>query len=199
MSEPYYDTRRLLDHPPFWDDLRFPAVAINPPGAASDPAVEAGSGTFLFAATGTELVYLQAQMPHAWAPATIIGPHLHWQKTTSAAGDVVWELAYKWAPINEVMDAAWTIDTVSSTVPGTPDTDTADKHLISSFGALAIDTTDKDISDMLLIRLSRLGSDASDTYGADARLLEFDIHYQIDGFGSDAEFIKTLYTAPTPL
>ena len=43
---------------------------------------------------------------------------------------------------------------------------------------------------MLLIKLSRIGGDASDTYGADARLLEFDIHYQINTLGSELEFVK---------
>ncbi len=32
--------------------------------------------------------------------------------------------------------------------------------------------------------------DNEDTYGADARLLEFDIHYQIDAGGSVGEFSK---------
>ena len=76
--------------------------------------------------------------------------------------------------------------TQSTVVAGTPDNDTANEHLITAF--TDISGAGKQISDMLILRLSRLGSDAADTYGADARLLEFDIHYQRFGFGSREEF-----------
>jgi hypothetical protein len=171
-----------------WDDLRAPASAINPPGAVSDPDIDTTIGGLLFAASGTEIVYLQMQFPHTWAEETYIVPHVHWQKTTSAAGDVMWQLEYRWAPINEVMDAAWTTLTASNAVDGTTDTDEANKHLITSFGR--VETAGKQVSDMLIIRLARLGDDAGDTYGADARLLEFDIHYQVNSLGSDYEFVK---------
>jgi len=172
-----------------WDDLKSPATAINPPGQASDPDVEAASGLLLFDAGGTELVFILQQMPHQWAEGTAIIPHVHWQKTTSAAGDVLWRLRYKHAPIGEVMDAAWSsaID-VTEPVAGTPDTDTADYHMISSFGEL--DMTGYTISHCILYELSRVGGDASDTYGADARLLEFDSHIQVDSQGSIQEFTK---------
>ena len=168
-----------------WDDLRAPASAINPQGQASDPDFDTTFGGLLFSGSGTELVFIQLQFPHTWAEGTYIVPHLHWQKTTSAAGDVLWRLEYRWAPIGEVMDAAWTtLD--AALVPGTPDNDTANEHLISSFGR--VDAPGKKISDMLIMRLSRVGG--SDTYADDARLLEFDVHYQVNSIGSDAEFVK---------
>ncbi len=37
---------------------------------------------------------------------------------------------------------------------------------------------------MLIMQLSRIGADELDTYAADARLLEFDFHYEIDRPGS---------------
>ena len=176
-----------VKNPP-WDDLRFPAGAANPPGLASDPAFDTTNGGYLFDATGTEVLFFQAQMPHAWKEGSIIRPHVHWQKTTSAAGDVYWQLDYKKAPIGAVMDAAFTTLSVATTVGGTPDNDLAGEHLISSFGD--VDMSGNELSDMLLIKLSRIGGNAADTYGADARLLEFDIHYQRDSAGSGREFIK---------
>ena len=180
---------RITDLIAPWDDLRFPVTAINPPGAASDPDIDTTNGTLLFAANGTETIFVTAQLPHTWYAGTDIVPHVHWMKTTSATGNVVWELAYKWVPIGEVIDASFTVLTVSATVAGTPDTDTAGKHLISSFGNVS--TTGKDISDHLILRVSRLGGDASDTYGADAELMEFDIHYQKNSLGSNEPFAKT--------
>jgi len=48
----------------------------------------------------------------------------------------------------------------------------------------------KTLSSMILWRISRIGGSGSDTYPSDARLLEFDIHYQIDSLGSNEEYIK---------
>lgn len=173
-----------------WDDWRAPATAINPPGKVSDPDVETSSGLLRFAASGTELVYVLMQLPHSWAKGTDIVPHVHWTKTTSAAGDAAWNLKYKLIPIGEVGDAAWTDLGIADTpVPGTPDNDTAWEHLITSWGAQSF-LADKDISDCILWELTRLGSDAADTYGADARLLEFDVHLQLDSNGSRAQFEK---------
>jgi hypothetical protein len=171
-----------------WDDLRFPAVGINPPGLISDPGLDTTNGCFLFDAAGTEAVVLSAQLPHAWNEGTSIVPHIHWQKTSSAVGNVLWRFEYKWAPINEVMDANFTPVDSDEVVDGTQDTNTANKHLITSFGEL--DCTGRQISDMLIIRVSRIGGDDLDTYDADARFLEFDIHYRIDAIGSAQQFRK---------
>ena len=171
-----------------WDDMQFPATAINPPGQASDPDFDIVNGGWLFDSTSTELIFLMAQIPHAWDVGTPLNPHVHWQKTTDAAGDVFWQLDYKWCPIGEVMDAAFTTLTADTVATGTPDTDTTDKHLITGFTDIA--GTGKGISDMLVMKLSRIGGDVDDTYGADARLLEFDIHIAHDTLGSDERFVK---------
>lgn len=171
-----------------WDDLKFPASGINPPGQASDPDLDTTNGTWLFAASGTEVIFLIAQMPHAWKAGSEVKPHVHWYKTTSASGDVMWQLEYKKIAIGETMDASFTA--VTSSTSAITDNDTAEEHLLTPFSA--IDMSDMGISDMLVMKLSRLGSDAADTYGADAALLEFDIHYQIDARGSAREYIKSL-------
>lgn len=174
----------------YWDDLKTPASGINPAGAASPPGQDTSvmPGTLLFDASGVEVVALVVQMSHSYKEDTAIVPHVHWTKTTSAAGNVLWRLRYKVVKIGEVGDADFTTLTTSSTVEGTPDNDTANEHLISTFGEVTI--SGFQISDMLVCELSRVGSDAADTYGADARLLEFDIHYQRDEPGSRQEFRK---------
>lgn len=169
-----------------WEDLRFSGASLQTHSLYPD--FDATNGVWLFDATNTELVYQQAQMPHSWAEGTTLMPHVHWQKTTSASGNVMWRFSYKWAPIGEVMDAAFTDVDSTEVVPATPDNDTADEHLITTFGSL--DATGKSMSDMLLLKIARIGGDAADTYGADARLLEVDIHYQIDSFGSNQEYTK---------
>jgi hypothetical protein len=39
-----------------------------------------------------------------------------------------------------------------------------------------------------MVRLFRFATDSSDTYTADAHLLEFDIHYQVQRLGTTAEY-----------
>ena len=173
-----------------WDDEKFPATAINPPGLASDPDFDSTNGGWLFDAASTELIFLIAQLPHSYEEGSDLHPHVHWQKTTSASGNVYWQLDYKIAKINEVMDAAFTTLTATSTVAGTPDTNTANKHLISAFSAISDSTLE--VSDMLVMKLSRIGGNAADTYGADVRLLEFDIHIQKNAHGTTQEYSADL-------
>jgi len=163
-----------------WDDLRFPASAINPPGAESDPDVDTTYGTLLFSGIATEVIFVQVQLPHSRKYGTPIYPHVHWAKTTSAAGGVYWQLEYRWSRIGEVMDDEWT--TIGSATPDVDDDDTAEQHALTALGT--IDGTLAELSDMLICKLSRKHDNAADTYEADARLLEFDFHIQIDRPGS---------------
>jgi hypothetical protein len=172
-----------------WDDLTFPATAINPPGAASDPGREATTGLLLFDASAVELIYCLAQMPHRWKEGTAIRPHVHWTKTTSADGDVAWRLRYQIIGIGDTGPGTWSDgEIVTTPVTGTPDGDTAWEHLLTNFTEIPM--TGQTLSSCVLFELARNGSDEGDTYGADARLLEFDLHYEIDSLGSAEEFTK---------
>lgn len=168
-----------------WDDLRFPASAINPPGAASDPDYDTANGGWLFDADSTEVLYVIAQLPHAWQEGSVLKPHVHWEKTTSAAGNVFWQLRYNWSRIGEVRTSLTTINSSTAVVS---DNDTADSHAMTSLPD--IDGSSSQISDMLIMRIERVGGNEDDTYGADCRLLEFDIHILIDSMGSEQEFTK---------
>ena len=60
-----------------WEDLHFPVQAINPPGAASDPDRDTGTGLLMFDAAATETVVGVGQMPHAWKSESSITFHCH--------------------------------------------------------------------------------------------------------------------------
>lgn len=172
-----------------WTDMRFPAAGLNPPGPTGAPGTNTTYGFPVFDSNNTELVAAFVQFPHEWAEGTTIVPHVHWCKTTNAGGTVQWELEWWHVPIGGVITSLTTLQTDGSTVPGTPDNNTQWEHLISSFGD--VDTTGWEISDMLICHVKRIGGDATyDTYGADAALLEFDIHYQKDARGSVNPFNK---------
>jgi len=169
----------------YWDDLRFPAVGLNPPGTVSDPAINAELGTLTFSASATNVIAGLAQMPHSWKEGSEIRPHVHWIQP--AVGDVVWQLQYRLLPaVNGAFPSAWTTVTSSTAVATYPGS--GDWVQITSFPA--IDMTGFTLSAMVLFRVARLGGDAADTLAADVDLLEFDIHYQQDAGGSIQEFIK---------
>lgn len=168
-----------------WDDIRTSATTVNPPGLASDPDRDTSDGTLLFDASGTELIFIEIQMPHDWKEEDDIHPHIHWCKTTSATGDVVWQLEYKHFPINAVGDSSFTSLGEKYTAEFT-EQDTEDWHQITSLGYM--DMTGKGDSHVILFKLSRIGSSSNDTYGADAKMLSFDIHYRRDSRGSVIEY-----------
>lgn len=160
-----------------WDDLRFPAVGINPPGAASDPARNTSDGLLEFSASQTNVIVGVAQMPHSWKLGSRVEPHIHWLAADANAGNVYWRFEYKVASINGDFQADYTVANTLSAAPGS-----AVKHAIH--GLADMDMTGYGISAMIQWKLSRIGGDATDTYAGVARLLEVDFHYISDSFGS---------------
>lgn len=164
-----------------WDDLRAPASGINPAGQVSPPTVNSTDGSLTFATSNAVCIWFQ--LPHSWKEGTSIHPHLHWSKSSSASGTVKWQMKYKWANRGDAFPA------FSDLVDGTEEVanaNTANKHSVFNFPIII--GTGKTISSMICIYLIRTAS--GDTYGADANLYEFDIHYEIDSVGSRSEHIK---------
>ena len=168
----------------YFDDVRAPVTAINPPGLASDPTFNTTEGYFEFADAATNLLFITLQLPHNYMEGSNIYPHVHWVQT--AAGLPLWRLDYKWFNNGVTYPAAFTqIDIVDSVFTYT----SGNLVQISRFPLIV--GTNKNISSILQLQLSRIGGDASDTLnGATANLLEFDIHYAIDSHGSQRQFRK---------
>jgi hypothetical protein len=165
-----------------WDDLRFPFTANNPPGQVSPPDFDPVDGLPLFDAASTERIVGLAQMPHAWLEGSEMRPHIHWSPTSAGAGNVLWRLDYKIAGVGDSFPALWTTVDILAAADGD------DKHQVDSFGQ--IDMTGETLSTVMKWRVSRIGGDGTDTYGADAKGIEFDIHYRMNSLGSGLEFEK---------
>ena len=178
--QPNSNTSRVTS----WDDLRFPAQGINPAGQTDAPSVDTTTypGTLLFSQTIINLIAGMAQMPHDWERGTELRPHLHWAKSTSASGGVVWEWCYAVADIGGTFGSysAWT-----AAAPVVLDSNTANKHALDAFSAL--DMTGYKESTMIAWQIRRNVDATADTYGAVARLFEFDFHYQVGKLGTATE------------
>jgi hypothetical protein len=168
-----------------WDDLQFAPDAFNPQGAASDPTFDQAvvPGTFLFSGTTENLLTAIRQVPHRWQAGSTMRPHIHWEKTTTGSGDPLWQWCYTIANVGDVFPAysAW----INAT-NAVPHSNTVRKHALDTFPDLVM--TGKRESCIICIQLRRLPSDPLDTYVANARFLEFDIHYLSDKDGTEDEY-----------
>jgi len=171
-----------------WDDLRSPASTINPPGAEADPDIDPLDGSLLFASNRVEVLFTFQQLPHAWKQGSPLGPHIHWAKTSDEAGTVAWKLEYKLFAYNAVYPSSYTnIGIVSVPDNGNVATQV---HALTRWGYIDTSSIDDSTSAMIGYKLSRVTTDLTDTYSADARLFEFDTHYLKDSQGSLHEYTK---------
>ena len=188
-----------------WDDLRIPLDfgtfgASNPPGLSQFMDNGAGSvGVFAWAfgdavAGNEEQLWFVAQLPHTYKEGTDIKAHIHWSPAVSGGVDeyVKWGLEYTWQNVDGTFGNT-TIITSDATSGATATTsgDTtllADKHYVTALGTIT--GTSKTVSSMLVCRIFRNSSDASDDLAQDAFGLEVDFHHEIDTMGSRQEFIK---------
>jgi hypothetical protein len=177
--------RWVAETPAGWDDLRFPAQGINPPGAASDPVVSTATGLLEFSGTADNIICGVAQMPHAWIPGTSIRPHMHLRFPTPAAANTRWKLEYDVADsANPFVNNYGTYSNGGTITVANP----ADvkREVLSSFATLPMDGLSE--SAVIAWKITRLAAtDAADTDTSAAVLLEFDIHYQANKIGTQSE------------
>ena len=165
-----------------WDDLLTPATAVPIRGQAGDPDVEA-EGTLLFDSSDAEQIALVYQMPHAWVYGSGVRLHVHWGKTTDAAGDVAWEEKHRLVRNNQLPGAwtDWALATGRSlTIASTQHT------LIDSFDEITM--TNCIGSDLLQVLVRRNPAATKDNYAADVRLFYADCHVRKYGLGSEQEY-----------
>jgi hypothetical protein len=186
-----------------WDDLRISGSAFKSTGGIKTPDFslftnDGGSshGVYLywFDPSTIEDVFFYVQMPHNWKAGSAIEPHIHFVPKSTGASNafVVWGLEHTIAAISGSFGSTSIIYTdgstaASATVQGDAVL-TSGKHYISAFPSIVL--TGKTISTMILCRLFRAVGDTYDTYAYDAGVLEFDFHYEIDGFGSKDEYTR---------
>jgi hypothetical protein len=179
----------------YWDDLRVPVSSTNL-GGSKDPGysklLDNGAGsqgvfTYWFDASTEEEIYFSCQLPHNYIPGSYLRPHVHWvPKSNGSAGQVVsWGLEYTWANLGVVFGNT---SILYGNVSTPSETLVANKHYVTKLGQ--IDGTSKAYSSMLVCRLFRdaTGAGATDSYTADAGLLEIDFHYNLNGFGTSEEY-----------
>jgi hypothetical protein len=164
-----------------WEDLRFPSNNIRLSGAApaSDQAYRGGV-VLSFSSVTDNYVYLTVQMPHSWREGDNVTAHIHWTIPVGGLGGVAenvkWDLTYSWANMN----ASFPVQSTASFTRNVA-TVTANTHLLNDW--VELNGAGKTRSSMIILSVKRDTSVAND-YASTALLLEFDIHYRQNRFGS---------------
>ena len=189
------DARYMLQSAPLltgnntvWEDLRFPATGINPPGAVADATRSTTTGLLEFSGSADNVIAIVAQMPHNWKEGSAIYPHLHLRFPTSATANTRWKIEYDIAsPTGNFTNNSGTLTDGGTITVANPAN--VKKHVLASFATITM--TGHTVSAVLIIKITRLANtDAADNDTNACELLEFDIHYEIDSLGSASELVK---------
>ena len=169
-----------------WEDLSFPAQAINLSGAATDPARDAATGLLSFSGVADNSIRGVAQMPHGWLPGSVVRPHLHLRFPNVNAGfNTRWAFAYDVANVGaDWLNASGTYG--SLLIVTVANAANALRHVTQTFGDLVM--TGFAESSCILWQLTRLaGTDALDDDNQTCLLVSLDLHYQIHKAGTVPE------------
>lgn len=165
-----------------WVDLPGPVTALPLQGQSGDPDRDL-DGSLLFDASSVEQISQLYQLAHGTKLDTPANLHLHWAKSTAAAGDVVWQMRYRtWRA-----GAAPTEWSEWAARSGRSEAVAGDLREIIDWWSVDISA----LADSAHInaQFRRLATDGGDTYAADAKLWSADAHIQVyEHPGSVLEF-----------
>lgn len=163
-----------------WEDLRFPAEAINQTGPANAPTPDTSNfyGGLIFSGSAENDVAFNVQMPHGYKNGTSLIPHMHVVNTSASTATTSWEFYYRKANVNGDFGTSLTGATITVQLGVSSTT-----HQMVDLPTITM--TGMNDSAMLNILLRRLGT--ADASTGTVTLLEFDIHYQSDRRGSTEE------------
>lgn len=161
-----------------WNDLN---LSINSLAVgATAPANWTITGTSLvikaFSGSGpAESAHGSLEILHDYKEGSDITPHIHWCPTTTASGDVRWQLEYAWVDNGTIS----TSTTIGVTVAANG---VVGKEARTNFPAIS--GTGRHIGSRFVFRLFRDPAHVADTYGDAAGAFDFGIHYERDTIGS---------------
>lgn len=136
-------------------------------------------------------IHMEFQLDHGFIPESDIELHMHAIPMANVSGNVYFEYHYFWGKIGQVVPAlsGWESGNITVPVLGT------DQYVEKYYDLLDIsNTNDSNESSILRVYLSRLGTDALDTYdtnkdhgtgAANFGIDYFDLHIPVYKLGTD--------------
>ncbi len=171
---------RLHGEATAWDDLRFPAT-YEGTGVNNKPDFDFTNLGLLFPENNeTEIVYHIAQFSHSRKSGSNLSPHIHYIQEEATPATFVME--YKWYDNGDTVPGSWTTLETSTGIY-----EYTSGSMLQLLEFPTIDGSSlTEISSSMDIKVYRKTGDG---VSGDVLYKEMDIHFEIDGFGSD-----TLYT-----
>lgn len=166
-----------------WDDLKFAASRLRQ-GATLKPDFDTDSVGLLFPSSdSSEIVYINAQMPHRWKYGSTIAPHIHWSQWSSDT--VIFRMKYRVYPVGGAIPQTWQYATTTKaqTVPYT----SGIMHQIAAFDTISMVGGRE--STMLDILIYRIDYSTGGTLSGDVTVKEFDIHFMVDKLGNKEDYL----------
>lgn len=180
-----------------WDDLQG-TIHGSTGTHQSDLTYEAyrdtGFNMYFFKHNQDDVINIIFQMTHTWNTTSSVWPHMHVIPMAAGAGDVYFEVKYSWAARGSVLPAIGSWTTTYSTTTFTADDQY--KHKTIGFGDVA-PPAGAGASAMLLMKLTRLGTNNLDTYttgksggtaAANLGVLYCDLHFQKTRAGTNTQY-----------
>lgn len=135
------------------------------------------SEVLAFANNQSNEITFNLQYSHKIKTGTTTEFHIHVVPPDNNSGDVRWQLTVSYANVGSTFGAAST-----ATATQTISANSQDTHLAFQVDSSFASSTN--ISGIALCSLTRLGSDAADTYANDIYLIGLDSHFEVDTMGS---------------
>ena len=163
-----------------WEDLRFPATAIRQ-GATTKPDFDTTNLGLLFPQNdNAEIAYIIAQLHHSYKLESNIHPHIHYVQDEEE--EPVFKIDYRWYKNGADPTGGFTTITANTFIFTYTSGSIMQKISFPTISGSGIDT----VSSILDIKLYR----DDNVVTGDILVKEFDVHYEIDTFGSKTEFTK---------
>lgn len=165
-----------------WDDLLI-EMKESLKGDVEKPDWDSTNFGFLFPRNDTSVyIVLNVQLPHKWKVGSTIYPHVHFFQNQNVTP--TFKMDYRWINIGDEV-SGFTTGYTMNTLVGSQVWTTGQLHRIVN-NPTGIDGTNKGISSMLQIKFYR----DDDVYVGDCLVVSFDIHIEVDSFGSSLEYTK---------
>lgn len=181
---PTLRTAFLIQTNASWDDLNYPAIESARVGT-DDISVDTSDMTLSFATTastnvGDDHVMVSGEMPHSWKTNTDVRPHVHFYQTNADQTNM-WFGRWRWmnsgaVATNDFIDLGYATNVYGYSAPTT--------FQYAAFASLP--GAGRALGSVVQVRLYRDGNFGT----GNAKLVQFGIHYQVDGLGSDSETSK---------
>lgn len=173
-----------------WKDQLGDVLTLKQQGVGVSTNDTESTVDFATSANLSDYLFSNVQINHDWDIGTLIKPHIHLFQTQNAMPNLL--IQYRWQSTSNGKITAWT--NYKCNTQAVPYTSGTISQIATGVGITP--PAYVGLSDIIQFRVLRDNANTSGVFsGADpytgvASLLSFDVHIQINTFGSNTEFVK---------